>query len=53
MADHPTIKKGSKGDAVKLAQKRLVMRFYDPARSTACSAPRPRRPSSGTRETGC
>lgn len=30
MADHPTIKKGSKGDAVKLAQKRLMMRFYDP-----------------------
>lgn len=30
MADHPTIKKGSRGDAVKLAQKRLLMRFYDP-----------------------
>jgi peptidoglycan hydrolase-like protein with peptidoglycan-binding domain len=30
LADHPTIKKGSKGEAVKLAQKRLVMRFYDP-----------------------
>ena len=30
MADHPTIKKGSQGAAVKLAQKRLVMRYYDP-----------------------
>jgi peptidoglycan hydrolase-like protein with peptidoglycan-binding domain len=30
VADHPTIKKGSKGAAVKLAQKRLIMRFYDP-----------------------
>jgi peptidoglycan hydrolase-like protein with peptidoglycan-binding domain len=30
LPDHPTIKKGSKGAAVKLAQKRLVMRFYDP-----------------------
>ncbi len=30
MADHPTIKKGTKSAAVKLAQKRLVMRFYDP-----------------------
>jgi peptidoglycan hydrolase-like protein with peptidoglycan-binding domain len=30
MADHPTIRKGSKGDAVKLAQKRLLVRFYDP-----------------------
>jgi peptidoglycan hydrolase-like protein with peptidoglycan-binding domain len=28
MADHPTIKKGSKGDAVKLAQTRLTERFY-------------------------
>jgi peptidoglycan hydrolase-like protein with peptidoglycan-binding domain len=27
---HPTIKKGSKGDAVKLAQNRLNMRWYDP-----------------------
>jgi peptidoglycan hydrolase-like protein with peptidoglycan-binding domain len=27
---HPTIKKGSKGDAVKLAQNRLNMRFYEP-----------------------
>jgi peptidoglycan hydrolase-like protein with peptidoglycan-binding domain len=27
---HPTIKKGSTGSAVKLAQKRLVMRWYDP-----------------------
>jgi peptidoglycan hydrolase-like protein with peptidoglycan-binding domain len=27
---HPTIKKGSSGAAVKLAQKRLVMRWYDP-----------------------
>ena len=30
LAEHPTIKKGSRGAAVKLAQKRLVMRFYDP-----------------------
>jgi peptidoglycan hydrolase-like protein with peptidoglycan-binding domain len=30
VADHPTIKKGSKGAAVKLAQKRLVVRYYDP-----------------------
>jgi peptidoglycan hydrolase-like protein with peptidoglycan-binding domain len=30
LADHPTIKKGSQGAAVKLAQKRLVMRYYDP-----------------------
>jgi peptidoglycan hydrolase-like protein with peptidoglycan-binding domain len=30
LADHPTIKKGSQGAAVKLAQKRLVMRWYDP-----------------------
>ena len=30
MADHPTIKKGSKGAAVKLAQERLKMRYYDP-----------------------
>jgi peptidoglycan hydrolase-like protein with peptidoglycan-binding domain len=30
LADHPTIKKGTKSAAVKLAQKRLVMRFYDP-----------------------
>jgi peptidoglycan hydrolase-like protein with peptidoglycan-binding domain len=30
LAEHPTIKKGSKGAAVKLAQKRLVMRYYDP-----------------------
>lgn len=30
MADHPTIKKGSRGDVVRLAQKRLVMRFYEP-----------------------
>jgi len=27
---HPTIKKGSRGDAVELAQQRLNMRFYDP-----------------------
>jgi peptidoglycan hydrolase-like protein with peptidoglycan-binding domain len=30
LADHPTIRKGSTGAAVKLAQKRLVMRWYDP-----------------------
>ena len=30
MAAHPTIKKGSTGAAVKLAQKRLVMRWYNP-----------------------
>jgi peptidoglycan hydrolase-like protein with peptidoglycan-binding domain len=30
LAAHPTIKKGSTGAAVKLAQKRLVMRWYDP-----------------------
>jgi peptidoglycan hydrolase-like protein with peptidoglycan-binding domain len=30
LADHPTIKKGSQGASVKLAQKRLVMRYYDP-----------------------
>lgn len=30
VAAEPTIKKGSKGDVVKLAQKRLQMRFYDP-----------------------
>ena len=30
MADHPTIKKGSQGAAVRLAQKRLKARFYDP-----------------------
>ena len=30
MPNHPTIKKGSKGAAVKLAQKRLVMRWYSP-----------------------
>jgi peptidoglycan hydrolase-like protein with peptidoglycan-binding domain len=30
MAAHPTIKKGSKGDAVRLAQRRLRARYYDP-----------------------
>jgi peptidoglycan hydrolase-like protein with peptidoglycan-binding domain len=30
LPDHPTIKKGSQGKAVKLAQKRLVMRWYNP-----------------------
>ncbi|HEX5621236.1 MAG TPA: peptidoglycan-binding protein [Solirubrobacteraceae bacterium] len=30
MPNHPTIQKGSQGAAVKLAQKRLVMRWYDP-----------------------
>jgi peptidoglycan hydrolase-like protein with peptidoglycan-binding domain len=30
MAAHPTIKMGSTGDAVKLAQKNLTMRYYDP-----------------------
>ena len=30
LAEHPTIRKGSRGPAVKLAQKRLIMRFYDP-----------------------
>jgi peptidoglycan hydrolase-like protein with peptidoglycan-binding domain len=30
LPDHPTIQKGSHGAAVKLAQKRLVMRYYDP-----------------------
>lgn len=30
MAAHPTIKMGSTGDAVKLAQKNLTLRFYDP-----------------------
>ena len=30
MPDHPTIQKGSQGSAVKLAQKRLVMRWYNP-----------------------
>jgi peptidoglycan hydrolase-like protein with peptidoglycan-binding domain len=30
LPDHPTIKKGSQGAAVKLAQKRLVMRWYNP-----------------------
>ena len=30
MADHPVIRKGSKGDAVKLAQTRLKARGYDP-----------------------
>ena len=29
-SDHPTIKKGSQGEAVKLAQKRLIVRYYDP-----------------------
>jgi peptidoglycan hydrolase-like protein with peptidoglycan-binding domain len=30
MADHPVIRKGSKGDAVKLAQTNLKARWYDP-----------------------
>jgi peptidoglycan hydrolase-like protein with peptidoglycan-binding domain len=30
MADHPTIQMGSTGAAVKLAQKNLTLRFYDP-----------------------
>jgi peptidoglycan hydrolase-like protein with peptidoglycan-binding domain len=30
MADHPVIKKGSKGDAVKKAQNALKARSYDP-----------------------
>jgi len=30
VALHPTISKGSKGDAVKLAQTRLKERYYDP-----------------------
>lgn len=30
MANHPTIKQGSKGPAVKLAQRRLIARGYSP-----------------------
>jgi peptidoglycan hydrolase-like protein with peptidoglycan-binding domain len=30
VAVHPVIRKGSKGDAVRLAQTRLKARFYDP-----------------------
>lgn len=30
LVDHPTIRKGSRGDGVKLAQKRLLVRYYDP-----------------------
>jgi peptidoglycan hydrolase-like protein with peptidoglycan-binding domain len=30
MADHPVIRKGSKGDAVRLAQTNLKARYYDP-----------------------